>query len=343
MKLVSYVELPIRTERPTIKLGALIGEECVVDLPVAQTWAQGARGLRARELPHTMRELLNAWDEHADHLEQLVSALPQDDSCLSLKGAGRQPVAHSRQDVFLLPPVPNALSLRDFMGFEQHVQNARRLRNQPVPSAWYDVPVFYYANPLTLYGPDQGIAAPVQGASLDYELEIAVVIGRAGRNITPEDAPNHIAGYMVMNDWSLRDVQIKEMGVGLGPAKGKDFATTVGPALVTPAELADRQAGEGAELRYDLEMVARVNGEETSRGNFKDIHWTVSQMIARASRDVTLLPGEVFGTGTVGTGCLLEQGAQESGKWLKPGDRVEMEVERLGRLATTILQPEFES
>lgn len=342
MKLVSYVERPIQGERLSIKLGALLGEQCVVDLPIAQTWAQGARGLRARELPRTMMELLNAWDDYAPHLEQLISLLPQDSSCLSLKGAGRQPVARRRQDVFLLPPVPNALSLRDFMGFEQHVQNTRRLRNQSVPGAWYEMPVFYYGNPLTLSGPDQGITAPTQGASLDYELEIAVVIGRAGRNISPEDAPQHIAGYMVMNDWSLRDVQIKEMGVGLGPAKGKDFATTVGPALVTPSELADRQVGEGADLRYDLEMVARVNGKETSRGNFKDIHWTVSQMIARASRDVTLLPGEIIGTGTVGTGSLLEQGAQESGEWLKPGDQVELEVERLGRLVTPILPPEFE-
>lgn len=342
MKLVSYVERPIQSDRPAIKLGALVGERCVVDLAVAQTWAQGARGFRARELPRSMMELLNTWEDASPHLQALVAALPGDEECVALKGARRQPVAFDRSDVFLLSPLPNPLSLRDFNGFEDHARNTHRLRSKPVPRAWYDLPVFFYGNPLTILGPDQGLVVPRQGTALDYELEIAAVIGRAGRDIAPEAAPDHIAGYMILNDWSLRDVQRAEMAAGLGPAKGKDFATTVGPALVTPDDLADRQVGEGAELRYELEMVARVNGQETTRGNFKDIHWTVAQMISRASQDVPLYPGEIIGVGTVGGGCLLEQGAEDSGEWLKPGDYVELEVERLGRLETPLLPPELD-
>src|SRR5690606_27382936 len=205
MKLVSYVERPIQGERLSIKLGALLGEQCVVDLPVAQTWAQGARGLRARELPRTMMELLNAWDDYAPHLEQLISLLPQDSSCLSLKGARRQPVARRRQDVFLLPPVPNPLSLRDFDGYEKHARNMYRLHSRAIPQTWYEAPTFAYGNPLTVLGPDLGLPMPRHGTALDFELEIAAVIGVGGQNITPNEAPAHIAGFMIMNDWSLRD------------------------------------------------------------------------------------------------------------------------------------------
>lgn len=335
MKLVSYVERPIHSDRPDIKLGLLIGDDCVADVAIAQTWAQGARGLSGRALPHSMMELLGEWADAAPHLEQIAAALPADDTCLALKGARRQPVARRRQDVFLLPPVPNPLSLRDFDGYEKHARNMYRLHSRAIPHTWYEAPTFAYGNPLTVLGPDLGLPMPRHGAALDFELEIAAVIGVGGQNITPNEAPAHIAGFMIMNDWSLRDAHNGELNV-YGAAKGKDFATTTGPALVTPGDLADRQIGEGAELRYDLEMVARVNGQERSRGNFKDIHWTVAQMIARASEDVMLYPGEIIGTGTVASGCLLEQGAADSGGWLKPGDVVELEVERLGHLATTI-------
>ncbi len=169
--------------------------------------------------------------------------------------------------------------------------------------------------------------------ALDYELEVACVIGRAGRDIAEEDAEEYIAGYTIMNDWSARDLQREEMSVGLGPAKGKDFATSLGPWLVTPDELEELALGDG---RFNLTMAARVNGVERSRGNFRDIYYTFAQMIARASRDVTLHPGDVLGSGTVGTGCLLELTGGE-GPWLAPGDLVELEVTGLGTLRNRII------
>ncbi len=335
MKLVSYIERPIQPGLPDIKLGALF-DDCVIDLPVAQTWAQGARGFRARELPATMMNLLRDWEDASEHLHNLLANLPQD-GCTDLRGTGRRPVARPREDAILLPPLPNVLSLRSFIGFEEHIRNTHRLRSKAIPRVWYEMPVFYYGNPFTVLGPDQGVEMPGGGAALDYELGIACVIARHGRDIPAEDAAGYIAGYMVMNDWSLRDVQVQEMDAGLGPAKGKDFATSFGPALVTPDELDDCRVGEGVEARYDLAMTARVNGVERSRGNFKDIHWTFTQMIERASQNVSLFPGEVFGSGAVGSGSLFEQGAEDDGSWLKPGDTVTLEVERLGVLESQVL------
>lgn len=341
MKLVSYLDVQFvaaTRQRPPIRLGALAGG-VVIDLQVAQSWAQGARGIAAHDLPGDMSSLLLNWDECAPHLADIVAAL-EGENPVALRGAGRQPVATSVGNTRLLSPLPRPLSFRDFMAFEEHVKNAMALRGREVRPQWYEMPVFYFTNPHTFYGPDEPIPKPSYTEWLDYELEMACVIGRVGVNIPAEEAADYIAGYTILNDWSARDVQLKEMAVGLGPAKGKDFATSLGPALVTPDELADKQTGEGADLRYDLEMVARVNGQERSRGNFKDIHWTFSQMIARASQDVYLYPGEVIGSGTVGSGCLLEQGTEETGDWLKPGDVVELEIEGLGILRNQIVGPE---
>lgn len=224
-------------------------------------------------------------------------------------------------------------SLRDFYAFEQHVKTAYENRGRDVPKEWYEFPVFYYTNTSAIYGPDDTIPYPSYSDALDYELEVACVIGKAGIDIRAEDAEDYIFGYTIFNDWSARDVQRKEMKVGLGPAKGKDFAKSFGPYLVTPDELADRHTGRPGV--YDLEMVARVNGVERSRGNWKDLYWSFGQMIERASQDVWLQPGDVIGSGTVGTGCLLELTRGE-GPWLQPGDVVELEIERLGVLRNTI-------
>jgi fumarylacetoacetate (FAA) hydrolase len=222
---------------------------------------------------------------------------------------------------------------------------------------WYEIPAFYFTNSAAIYGPDDVIAIPRGCQAMDYELEIAVVLGRAGRDISPDEADSYIAGYTIMNDWSARDIQRPEMKIGLGPSKGKDFATSVGPWIVTPDELADRAAGAGADRRYNLEMVARVNGREVSRGNFASIHHTFARMIAHASRDAWLRPGDVLGSGTVGTGCLLEhlgypgddmaalkgrptdeqKMATPAGlRWLQSGDVIELEIEHLGVLKNTI-------
>jgi fumarylacetoacetate (FAA) hydrolase len=177
------------------------------------------------------------------------------------------------------------------------------------------------------------IPYPPYTQALDYELEIAVIIGKPGINIKPEEADQHIFGYTIFNDWSARDIQRKEMLVGLGPAKGKDFASSFGPVIITHESLADKAVGRPGV--YDLEMAARINGVEMSRGNFKDMHWSFGDIIARASESVTLYPGDVIGSGTVGTGCLLEL-TKFQGPWLQPGDVVELEIERIGVLRNTV-------
>lgn len=235
-------------------------------------------------------------------------------------------------DVLLTASPPPVTQVRDFYAFEAHVRNARARRGLGMIAEWYDFPAFYFSNAQAVIGAEETVLCPRRTQELDYELEIATIIGKAGRNIPAHDAETYIAGYTIMNDWSARDIQRREMAIGLGPAKGKDFATSLGPFLVTPDELADKRAGKG----YDLSMAARRNGVTLSRGNWKDIHWSFGELIARASEDCMLLPGDVIGSGTVGTGCILELGPEHVGGWLKPGDVVELEVERLGVLRNTV-------
>ena len=224
-------------------------------------------------------------------------------------------------------------TLRDAYAFERHVKTANKNRGREVPEQWYEFPAFYFTNPDSIFGPDDEVPYPHYTQALDYELEIAAVIGEGGRNIKPEDAPGHIFGYTIFNDWSARDVQREEMKVGLGPAKGKDFASSLGPVIVTGEALADR--AENRPGVYDLKMVARVNGVEMSTGNFKDIFWSFGEIIARASDSVDLQPGDVIGSGTVGTGCLLEL-TEARGPWLQSGDVVELEIEKIGVLRNIV-------
>lgn len=229
-------------------------------------------------------------------------------------GSAREHDEYALEDVRLLAPVPRPPSVRDAYAFEEHIRNAARVTGRPsVPDEWYELPVFYFSNPAAIYGPDDEIPFPVGSAELDYELEVAVVIGAGGA----------IGGFTIMNDWSARDLQRQEMKVGLGPAKGKDFATSLGPVVVTPDELGD--------LR--LEMVARVNGEERSRGNLGDMYHSWKAILERAGANTQLVPGDVIGSGTVGTGCILEHG---DGRWLQSGDVVELEVEGIGVLRNVI-------
>ena len=229
-------------------------------------------------------------------------------------GSAREHDEYALEDVRLLAPVPQPPSVRDAYAFEEHVRNAARVTGRPgVPDEWYELPVFYFSNPAAIYGLDDEIPFPEGSDELDYELEVAAIIGVDGA----------IGGFTIMNDWSARDLQRKEMKVGLGPAKGKDFATSLGPFVVTPDELGD--------LR--LEMVARVNGEERSRGNMGDMYHPWRAILERASANTRLVPGDVIGSGTVGTGCILEHG---DGRWLRPGDVVELEVEGLGVLRSRV-------
>lgn len=238
---------------------------------------------------------------------------------------------HIAQVAFHAPLRP--ATLRDGYAFEQHVKTANANRGREVPKEWYEFPVFYFTNPNSVFGPNDEIPYPAYSDALDYELEIAVVIGKPGRDIRAENALDHIFGYTIFNDWSARDVQRKEMAVGLGPAKGKDFASSFGPYIVTPDEFADRATGKPGV--YDLPMLARLNGKTRSQGNFKDMYWSFGELLARASEGVDLQPGDVIGSGTVGTGCLLEL-TKFQGPWLQPGDVVELEIDGIGVLRNTI-------
>jgi 2-keto-4-pentenoate hydratase/2-oxohepta-3-ene-1,7-dioic acid hydratase in catechol pathway len=232
-----------------------------------------------------------------------------------------------------LPPIPRPPAFRDFYAFEQHVKTARAKRGLEMIPAWYEVPVFYFSNHHSLVGHDAEVHAPAGSAELDFELELGVVIGAGGKNIPVERAWEHVAGFTIVNDFSARDLQRKEMAVGLGPAKGKDFATGVGPWLVTRDEFADCIAGE----QLTLEMTARLNGREISRGNAATLYHSIPKLIAHASRDAELFPGDLLGSGTVGTGCILELGPEKTGGWLKPGDVIELEIERIGVLRHRIV------
>ncbi|MGZ6340585.1 MAG: fumarylacetoacetate hydrolase family protein [Candidatus Limnocylindrales bacterium] len=232
-------------------------------------------------------------------------------------------------------PVLAPPSLRDFYAFEAHVGTVWARRGNPIPEAWHRLPVFYFSNVSELRGPGEPVYAPRGCEELDYELEVAALVDTPARDLDAATAEEAIGGYMIMNDWSARDLQRDETTVRLGPAKGKDFATSLGPWLVTRDELAD--ARRPGSTGYDLVMSASVNGQETSRGCWADSYFSFGQLLARASADVTLRPGELLGSGTVGTGCLLEIKDATIGRWLQPGDEVALRIERLGELRNPVI------
>jgi 2-keto-4-pentenoate hydratase/2-oxohepta-3-ene-1,7-dioic acid hydratase in catechol pathway len=238
-------------------------------------------------------------------------------------------------DARLRAPVPFPPSIRDFMAFEEHVVTSMQAIGREVDPVWYEIPVFYFTNSAAVRGPRDPVEISPGSTAFDYELEVAAVIGRPGANIPVAAAREHIAGYSILCDWSARDLQELEMRAGLGPAKGKDTATSLGPWLVTPDELEGRRRGNG----FDLAMTASVNGTTYSTGNLADLFWSFEQMISFASRGTELRAGDVIGSGTVGSGCILELSrvrGTETFPWLHPGDRVRLEVQRLGSLESTI-------
>ncbi len=238
-------------------------------------------------------------------------------------------------------PVDTPVSLRDGYAFRQHVEAARRNRGVPMIPEFDHFPVFYYSNHLSVCGEGPLKVMPKALHQLDFELEVAIVFGKQGENIPAKYADEYIFGFMIMNDWSARTLQMEEMKLNLGPAKGKDFATSLGPYLVPRTELEKTRIphplhGE----RFNLEMRAFVNGKAISQGNLKDMSWTFAQIVERASYGVTLHPGEVIGSGTVGTGCFLELNGSRvtDNQWLKPGDEIVLEVDELGSLRNSITE-----
>lgn len=303
-----------------MRLASILPSGSVEPVPVAAapdgTWIELA-GLIGREAPR-MKLALPWLMAHGGHLAERAAAW-------------RGPRYRESEFAFL-PPVVRPHSFRDFFAFEEHAKMTRASRGVELPAEWYETPMFYFSNHNALVGHNAAVPPPADGAELDFELELGVIIGHGGHDIAPARAWEHVAGFTIVNDLTARDLQRREQAVGLGPAKSKDFATAVGPWLVTREVFADRIAGE----KLTLEMSARVNGRELSRGNVAALYHSIPRLIAQASRDADLFPGDLIGTGTVGTGCILDLGPQNAGGWLKAGDVVELEVEQIGILRTRI-------
>ncbi len=242
--------------------------------------------------------------------------------------------AHDASSLSFGPPILAPPTFRDFYAFERHVGTMWKRRDMEIPEAWYRIPVFYFSNISELRGPGDPVWAPRGSSELDYELEVAALIDTPVANLDAERGEEAIGGYMILNDWSARDLQREETSVRLGPAKGKDFASSIGPWLVTPDEIADARSEKG----YDLTMTASVNGQELSRGEWSSAHFSFGEMVQRASADVRLRPGDLLGSGTVGTGCLLEIRDEKLGRYLQPGDEVALSIERLGELTSPIIE-----
>jgi fumarylacetoacetate (FAA) hydrolase len=237
------------------------------------------------------------------------------------------------------PPILRPPSFRDFYAFEQHVGTMWGRRGSEIPEAWYRLPIFYFSNTSEIRGPDEPVWAPRGSEELDFELEVGAIVDTPAFNLPEERAAEAIGGYLVLNDWSARDLQRDETTLRLGPAKGKDFATSIGPWIVTPDELADRWTA-GAKAP-DLVMTTTVQAAdgttvEVSRGSWASARYSFAEMLARASADVHVRPGEILGSGTVGTGCLLEVKDATLGRWLEPGDLVTLAIERLGELRSPV-------
>lgn len=295
-----------------------------------------ARKLKIK-LPSTMKEFLDGETAMMNLAKNVFGEI--------IKGKVKSEL--KLNSVKLLSPVPNPTSMRDGYAFRQHVATARRNRGVPMIPEFDQYPVFYFTNHNAVFG--EGIIEVEDDhlKKLDFELECAIVIGKKGKNIPVEKADSYIAGYMIMNDWSARVLQMEEMKLNLGPAKGKDFATSLGPWLVTVDELEPYKISTPYGNKYDLKMVARHNGKQVSEGNLKDMNWTFAELIERASYGVTLYPGDVIGSGTVGTGCYLELNgtwtleARAKGQdfkpiWLQDGDEMELEITNLGVLKNKI-------
>ncbi len=291
------------------------------------------------DMPSTMTLMLNFWDECADQGEAIQKKLDAGD----VKNIEGIPL----EDVQVISPVPHPTSCRDAYAFRQHVASARRNRNAEWIPEYDQYPIFYFTNHNAVQGPGDVYCMPDHFQKLDFELEASIVISKPGRNIKAADADEYIAGLMIMNDLSARGLQMEEMKLNLGPAKGKDFSTVVGPQLVTLEELKQYEVPckEGHTGKaWDLPMKCWVNGKLVSEGNLKDMDWTFAEIIERCSYGVTIYPGDIIGSGTVGTGCFLELNGtaklndpNAEPQWLQKDDEVVMEIEALGRLENKIV------
>ncbi|MHA4811948.1 fumarylacetoacetate hydrolase family protein [Flavitalea flava] len=324
MKLVSY----LKEERDQL---AILVDGLLYDMEVIHP-----------DIPNSMSMFLTYWDE--------LLPIAQAGDLAIREGHISSGKARLLSSVRVLAPVPFPTSCRDGYAFRQHVAAARRNRKVPMIPEFDQYPIFYFTNHHSIQGPGDITCMPDHFFKLDFELEVAIVIAKQGRNIPAEEADEYIAGLMIMNDMSARTLQMEEMLLNLGPAKGKDFSTVIGPWLVSPDELSafEVPCKEGhTGKNWNLRMQCRVNGIQVSDGNLADMDWTFAEIIERASYGVDLYPGDVIGSGTVGTGCFLELNGtgklndpNYSEQWLAENDTVELEVEGLGVLTNKILRDE---
>ena len=294
------------------------------------------------DLPVSMAMFLNYWEE----VFPLASAAEKQIKAGQLGSIVGTPYP----SVELLAPVPHPTSCRDGYAFRQHVAAARRNRKVDMIPEFDQYPIFYFTNHNSIQGPGDIVCMPDHFEKLDFELEAAIVISKPGRNIKAAEADEYIGGLMIMNDMSARRLQMEEMLLNLGPAKGKDFSTVIGPMLVTLDELSNQEIPSKpghVGKSWNLSMKCWVNGKQVSEGNVGDMDWTFAEIIERCSYGVNLYPGDVIGSGTVGTGCFLELNGtgklndpNYTEQWLQPGDVVEMEIDGLGKLSNTIVQDE---
>ncbi len=324
MRFISF----LRKEKERI---GIVCESKIYDL------AKAAKGININ-LPSKMGKFLKNWESNLTLALKVEKAIK--------KGKIKNCIIRNPK---LLSPISKPVSVRDGYAFRQHVETARRNRGVEMIPEFDQFPVFYFSNHNAVFGEGDVVVETDHLNKLDFELECAIVISKQGKNITAKDADNYIAGFMIMNDLSARSLQMEEMKLNLGPAKGKDFATTLGPYLVTSDELEQYKINTPFGNKYDLEMKAFHNGIQVSSGNLKDMNWTFAQIIERASYGVELYPGDVIGSGTVGTGCFLElngtkmlearqKGDEYNSVWLTTGDTIELEITSLGKLKNKIVK-----
>lgn len=289
--------------------------------------------LTDRRLPTDMLAFINEHDTYFKIIRSLPAVNPH----------------YKLTAVKLQAPIPNPPSIRDFIGFEQHMLNASSSFGHTISDVYYEIPVFYFTNHHAVYGPDAEIKRPAKETKLDLELEMAVIIGKKGSDIPVEEADHYIFGYTIFNDWTARAIQRQEMQMPLGPAKGKDFANAFGPCIITKDEFEQyrceiSRAEHPQHLRmpltttnrFDVKMTAKINGETICDGNYKSVFWTFPEMIERASRNnVSLMPGDILGSGTVGWGSLIENNFKIH-RPIEPGDVVELAIEGIGVLRNIV-------
>lgn len=327
MKICGFKTKPDFTN--AIRMGILLDSGEIIDPNLVKTLLYEREGRynphqrASQKIPTSLHSFLQTSDNPIEELKEVLESFETLRKAGTTKLKNGTSVILTTDNVTLSKPLDKISVYRDFYAHEKHVAKGFEKRKEPIPEAWYEIPAYYKGATEGFIGPEEEILWPSYTNVLDYELELAVVIGKEGQNISAEDAAKYIFGFTILNDISARDIQKKEMAIRLGPAKGKDFCSIIGPVITTIDEF------EGKEP--DLLMTAKINGEEWSRGQSGDSHFTFSQMIEHVAMDEWVLPGDLMGSGTVGTGCGLELD-----KWIQEGDVIEMEVESIGILKNKV-------